>query len=71
MRKKIRMTSELTPKISSFLALKIFNRFGIVKEPIIIPIGAIIANPPIMVVFIPRDSRIIDKSGVNKLIVIP
>ena len=71
MRKKIRMTSEVTPKISRFLALKIFNRFGIAKEPIIIPTGAIMANPPFIVVFIPRDSRIMDKSGVNKLIVIP
>ena len=44
---------------------------GTAKEPIIIPAGAAMANPPISVLLTLRASRINDSSGVNRLIVIP
>ena len=71
MRAKMSKISKATPPRRRLRASMFLIDHGTAKEPIIIPAGAAMANPPISVLLTLRASRINDSSGVNRLIVIP
>jgi hypothetical protein len=67
----MRAISRATPKRRILRPPKFLITRETVKAPIMRPVGAAIANPPIKVLLTPRDSKISDSKGVNRLLVIP